>query len=168
MLFTALLALAAAPQASPAAHPTAACPATPAPLPAGMTGWARPVAATGGASAAKASPLRIGTAVDAALLPTPRITYATPPEKPGDATSSGGVFAFTVTAPGRYRVALGGGAWVDVLRGTAAITSVAHGHGPACSTMRKMVDFDLKPGRYLLQVAGSAAAKLPLMVARLP
>lgn len=165
MLFTALLALAAAPQA---AHPVATCPATPAPLPAGMAGWTKPAAAMGSASAAKASPLRIGTAVDAKLMPTPRITYIAPPEKPGDATSNGGIFAFTVTAPGRYRVALGGGAWVDVLRGTAAITSVAHGHGPACSTVRKMVDFDLKPGRYLLQVAGSATATLPLMIARLP
>jgi len=34
--------------------------------------------------------------------------------------------------------------------------------------VRKMVDFDLQPGRYLLQVAGNASATLPLMVARMP
>lgn len=47
------------------------------------------------------------------------------------------------------------------------VTSVAHGHGPACSTIRKTVDFDLKPGRYLLQVARSRTEAIRIMVSRL-
>jgi hypothetical protein len=165
MLLAILLALAAQQSTMGAAHGEA-CPATPAPLPAGMEGWNTPGELGAGRSAAAATPLTIGTAVRAMLLPTPRVTYAVRPEKPGGSVSSGGMFAFTVTSAGRYRVALGSGAWVDVLNGSTPAVSVAHGHGPACSTVRKMVDFDLKPGRYLLQVAGNGAPTLALMVAR--
>lgn len=111
--------------------------------------------------------LPIGEGVVATLLPMSAVTYAVPPEKPGNPASSGGVFAFTVSARGRYRVALGGGAWIDVLSGTTAAASVAHGHGPDCTGIRKTVDFDLAAGRYVLQVSGSGSAKLPIMVVRL-
>ena len=160
--------VAAAPQtAAPAPHRQEACPATPVAPPAGMEGWLRAAPARAGAAASVAAPLALGSAATATLLPTSGVTYAVRPEKPGSAASNGGIFAFDVPAAGRYRVALGAGAWVDVLSGTTPAVSVAHGHGPACSTIRKMVDFDLKPGRYLLQVAGNATATLPLMVSRL-
>jgi hypothetical protein len=164
MLLAVLLALAAT-QAAPM-HDGESCPASPAALPAGMEGWSWPSTTSAGANAASATRLAVGTAVTANLMPTPRVTYATRPDKPGGSVSSGGVFTFIVDAPGRYRVALGSGAWVDVLSGTTPAVSVAHGHGPACSTIRKMVDFDLRPGRYLLQIAGNGTPTLPLMVAR--
>ena len=114
---------------------------------------------------AQATPITIGTAMTATLLPTGQLRYAAKPGKDAPPASSGGLFAFTVEAAGRYRVALGAGAWVDVIGGGAALASVAHGHGPACSSIRKIVQFDLKPGRYLLQIAGSPAASVPVMVA---
>jgi hypothetical protein len=166
MIAAAILLAAAVPHAAPMAQ--AACSATPAPLPAGMESWARPVSAKASDSAAKATPLALETAVTAALLPTPKVAYAVRPEKPGGSVSSGGLFAFVVPTAGRYRVALGSGAWIDVLSGTTPSVSVAHGHGPECSTIRKMVDFDLQPGRYLLQVAGNGTPSMPLMVTRLP
>ena len=165
MLLAVLFAL-AAPQAAETMHHAENCPATPAALPAGMEAWSRPTTTRAGANAAKATPLAIGSAVTATLMPTPKVAYAIRPEKPGGSVSSGGMFAFTVPAAGRYRVALGSGAWIDVLSGTTPAVSVAHGHGPACSTVRKMVDFDLTPGRYLLQVAGNGTPTLPLMVSR--
>ncbi|QJU60584.1 homogentisate 1,2-dioxygenase [Sphingomonas sp. AP4-R1] len=150
-------------------HPAAAtCSATLAPPPAGLEGWSTAHPIKGGASEAKATLLQIGSGVTATLLPTPKVAYAVRPEKPGGSVSSGGMFAFVVPSAGRYRVALGSGAWIDVLNGTAPAVSVAHGHGPDCTGIRKMVDFDLQPGRYLLQIAGNAGATLPLMVARLP
>ena len=166
-----LIALAApqnAPQPKAAMHHDETCPTTSAALPAGMEDWATPTPVKAGATPDKATRLTLGTAATAALLPTPSVTYALRPEKPGGSVSSGGLFAFEVSAAARYRVALGSGAWVDVLQGTSAAVSVAHGHGPACSTIRKMVDFDLQPGRYLLQVAGNGTPSLPLMVSRLP
>lgn len=165
-MFTALLLALSLPQAAPAATPTACT--TPAPLPAGLEGWASPGAVRTGAAARGAPALTPGKAAVATLLPGAGVRYAVAPEKPGAAGTHGGVLALTVPAAGRYRVALSAGAWVDVVRGTAAATSVAHGHGPACTTMRKMVDFDLKPGRHLLQIAGAPAATLTVMVARLP
>lgn len=141
-----------------------ACPPTPIGLPRGMEGWGRPTAITAASTAARPALLTPGVAVRATLLPTADVTYAVRPAKPGAASSHGGVFAFDVARAGRYRVALGSGAWIDVLRGTSPVASATHGHGPACSTIRKMVDFDLKPGRHLLQIAGSEPAAVTLMV----
>ena len=46
--------------------------------------------------------------------------------------------------------------------------STAHGHGPACSTIRKMVDFSLQPGRYVLQISANAEAEISVLVTRAP
>ena len=146
----------------------ATCPPTPAPLLPELAGWARMTPIKAGPTVARAATLTVGTGASASLLLTPKITYPLRPEKPGGLASHCGLFAFTVGEAGRYRVALGSGAWIDVISNGTAATSVAHGHGPDCSTIRKMVDFDLAPGRYLLQVAGNGAPTLPLMVARLP
>jgi hypothetical protein len=149
-------------------HPIVTCPATMAPLPAGLEGWTRKQAVRAGATAKVATTLPLGVGVSATLLPTSKIAYAVRPQKPGGSVSSGGIFAFTVPASGRYRVALGTGAWIDVLNDAIPATSVSHSHGPDCTGVRKMVDFDLKPGRYLLQVAGNRSATLLLMVAHMP
>ncbi|MEH3040263.1 MAG: homogentisate 1,2-dioxygenase [Sphingomonas paucimobilis] len=159
MLLATLIALSLPQAAAPRS-----CPATPVDLPRGMAGWTRPAPAAAGANPAKATLLAPGLAVRATLLPASGVTYAVRPEKPGAATSHGGIFAFDVGRAGRYRVALGSAAWIDVLRGTTPVASVTHGHGPACSTIRKMVDFDLTPGRHLVQIAGSEAAAVTLMV----
>lgn len=165
--------LAAAPaaalaQSAPAAQ--AACEAMDANLPAELAGWtakAPLAAATAEAGLAKAA-LAPGQAYLATLAPTPSVTYPVQPEKPGGSVSHGGLFGVTVDAAGTYVIALGSGAWIDVLKDGAAVMSVSHGRGPACSTLRKMVAFDLTPGRYLVQISANGAAELPIMVARKP
>lgn len=148
----------------------APCPATPAPLPAELSGWARPVAVTaaGQASAFATAKLPIGARADVTLMPTPQVTYAVRPEHPGGTVSSGGMLSFTVAKAGTYRVALGSGAWIDVVSGDKAVMSTAHARGPACTGVRKMVDFQLAPGDYVLEVAGNGEAALSLMVTPLP
>ena len=169
LIFAPMMLLVAAAQPMPGMdHAPAACPATPAAVPPELAGWARQSPVQAGADGARATMLPIGGGVIATLLPASAVAYAVPPEKQGTAASSGGVFAFTAPATGRYRVALGAAAWIDVLSGTMPSVSVAHGHGPDCTGVRKTVDFDLVPGRYFLQVSGSGSAKLPLMVVRLP
>lgn len=165
MILTALMLAQAAPMAMPTAAP-APCPAVPAPLPAMLAGWTagRPVTASAGAKGAQT--LMIGQGARATLIPVATLALPARPAKPPAAGSYGGVFAFRVASPGRYRVALGAGVWIDVVAGTTALVSVAHGHGPACSSVRKMVDFDLKPGDYQLQLVDSASPTLALMVAR--
>jgi hypothetical protein len=139
-------------------------------LPPALAAWPTrgPLIATGKASALKSAALVVGSPVDATLGSTADIQYVTRPEKPGGSVSYGGLFSFTIKDAGTYRVALGSGAWIDVLKGKAAMASVAHGHGPDCSGIRKMVDFRLSPGRYTLQIAANGEQTLPLMIARLP
>lgn len=143
-----------------------ACPATPAPLPPELAGWSptTPVSATPSGDGL----LPVGHGATATLRPSPQVTLAAPVARPPAADTASGVFTFTVPTTGRYRVALGNAAWVDVVRAGTALPSVAHGHGTDCSPVRKMVDYDLQPGRYRLQVVGSATPVVTLIVARLP
>ncbi len=145
-----------------------ACPAQPAPLPAELGGWSRMTPLAGGADVAGAAQLPLGGGARATLVATPALRPARTPPKADAPDTFGGLFSVTIAVAGRYRVALGGAAWVDVLSGSRSLTSVAHGHGPACSPIRKTVDFDLAPGRYLLQLTGSKTAILPLIVAPVP
>lgn len=166
----AMIAASAAPAGIPMPGMAAAvpCPGIPTTLPAELAGWTRMTPVRAGASAGAATALMLGTGARASLLPTRAIAYALPPHKPGEAASNGGLFAFTAPAAGRYRVAIGAAAWIDVVRNGGALAASAHAHGPACSGIRKMVDFDLQPGRYLLQITDKAAPTLALIVIRLP
>lgn len=143
----------------------AACPATPAPTP---PGWAVMAPVKAGATAGTAAPLRVGSGARATLLPVGSVTLPAATAKPAVAGSSSGVFAFRVPAGGRYRVSLGAGVWVDVVADGVALRSAAHAHGPACSPIRKMVDYDLRPGRYLLQIVGGAVPTLALSITPAP
>ncbi len=166
MLAIALL-LAAA-QANPA---TAQAPcAAPGLLPPELAGWATPralVAATAAGELDTAT-LSVGNAIEATLAPTPHVAYPVQPGHAGAATTHGGLFAFTATEAGSYRVALGAAAWIDLVAEGKSVTSTAHAHGPECTVVRKLVDFPLKPGRYILQVSDAADPALTLMIARLP
>lgn len=146
---------------------TAPCTA-PVDLPEALAGWRNPVSAKAGDVQAKAVALPPGKAVALALFPTPKVAYPVRPAKPGGSVSFGGLASFTVAQAGTWRVALGSGAWVDVVKDGTAMPSIAHGHGPDCSGIRKMVDYSLTPGHYVLQVAANGADSLPLLVTRLP
>lgn len=170
MLKISLLAMVAA--SAPAGQTTppdspAVCPRPAAPPPE-LSGWATMAPARAAVTDAGATVLPIGTGVRVTLLPTPFISYRLAPERPGTPASSGGLLAIDVGQAGRYRVALGEAAWIDMVRDGRMVASAAHGHGPACSGIRKMVDFDLAPGRHLLQIAGSGTVTIPMMVVRLP
>lgn len=158
----------AAPAAAQMEAP-AACPAPAAP-PAEMAGWAgrTPLAAAVEPGRVSKAMLSVGQGIDAVLSPTGELRYVAPPEKPGGSDDHGGLFGVAIAEAGTYRVAMGAGAWVDMLSDGKAVASSAHGHGPACTGIRKFVDFTLTPGRYVLQVAGNAGPTLPLLLTRLP
>ena len=156
-------------QMAPAA-PASACAALDQDLPAELAAWPAKkelVAARGVADLEKAV-LTPGQAYVTTLAPTPEVTYVVQPEKPGGTVSKGGLFAVDIPTAGSYVIALGTGAWIDLLKGDAAQRSVAHGRGPACSSVRKMVTFDLQPGRYVVQISANADAALPILVAAKP
>ena len=147
LLFAALLLA----QTAPAAQ-TTACKAPDASLPVALTGWTAP-----GDEFTPGKAVSLDT-VDAATL-----KGAPAGAKPGKAAS----IAFKIATAGTYGVALDQPGWIDVLPGAAggaALTSVKHGHGPECSTIRKIVRFKLDPGAYRLYVTGLAQPKAKVML----
>ncbi|MEN3951726.1 homogentisate 1,2-dioxygenase [Iodidimonas sp. SYSU 1G8] len=137
-------------------------------IPAELSAWNMRTAVAAAPAASAAPEVTLGGAADVALAKDSSIAYAAAPGKAGAADSHGGLLALDVTDAGTYQVALGGKAWVDVIRDGRAIPSTTHGHGPDCSGIAKIVDFPLEPGRYLVQIAGSASPAITLLVLRRP
>jgi len=76
--------------------------------------------------------------------------------------------AFDVPDAGRYRVAVGTPAWVDVVEDGRKIASAGHSRGADCSGVHKVVTCTLQPGRHLLQVSGNADATTILLITAAP
>jgi len=123
-------------------------------LPEAWKGWAVPEAVPAAATPATQSEILIGQAYTAPLKATASVSYSVQPKKTLEGTF-GGLFMLTVEKAGVYTVGLDQSGWVDVVRDGKVIKSSGHGHGPDCSTIRKMVDFRLDPGHYTVQVSNA-------------
>lgn len=171
---TVLLVISGLVAASPAVAqetPTPACVASrDADLPPYLSGWTTRTSLKAGARAddPDLGTAEIGRAFAVALRPTGEVRFPVAPGKPGAADSLGGLVAFAVTEDGDYQVALGGGAWIEVVGAEGLAASSRHAHGPACTTLRKMVVFPLKSGRYQLEITGAHDPVLPVMISRVP
>ena len=154
-------------QPAPEPAPAPNCPADAQPIPTPLAAWNDEAGEAGAADAAGAArqPLTPGTPVTLALMPTDRVTMAVTPGRAAQPGRHAGLAAITVPTAGTYRFALGAGAWIDVVRDGRAVTSAAHGHGPACSGIRKIVDFALTPGLYVVQISDSPVASVRLLMA---
>lgn len=150
-------------------HAAPSCDAS-AELPVSLESWsaAVPLTAAGDRKALRDARLTPGQAATVTLLQTPEVAYPVRPAKPGGTVSYGGMLSFSVAEEGVWRVALGAAPWVDVVKDGVALPSVAHGHGPECTGVRKMVDYHLSPGTYTLQVAANGTDTVKLLVARQP
>lgn len=149
---------------APAVAAEPACPSI-APPPADLAQWSKRAPLTL-APQGPGPTIAIGKPYDVTLRPDGELRLSNLPGPVKDRVGHGGIASFTVAARGSYRVALGSGVWVDVVRDGKTIESTGHGHGPACSGIRKIVSFDLEPGRYLLTLDGSDAPHTSLLVAR--
>lgn len=143
MLLAALSLLQAAPQ----------CAAIDAGLTGSLSGWTAPAAAFG---INRAVTLNAGDVAKLAGVPA------------GTKAGGAAMIGFRIEKPGRYGIVLDQRGWIDVVPGASggeALKSVAHGHGPPCSTIRKIVRFDLQPGTYRLYITGlgKPAAKVMLV-----
>ena len=112
--------------------------------------------------------LALGKGYAARLAKKAEVTFVVQPEKTGGSVSYSGLFAFTVETADEYTVALGAAAWIDVLEDGKAMEPSTFGHGPECTTIRKMVTFALESGVHVLQVAGSGSEALRVMVVKKP
>ena len=166
------LAVACAPAAFAQAHDhaTPACAAMDAALPAGLEDWNRgtPLKTVSKAGELGDTLVTVGKGYTAALGRTTSIYMPVAPEKPGGSVSYSGLFAFTVPQAGNYTVALSTAAWIDVIEDGKALEPLSFGHGPECTTIRKMVVYPLKAGQHVLQIAGSGAETAKLLVAKAP
>lgn len=138
-----------------AAQPGSPAPCTPA-YPPALAAWPQAYPAPQG--------FVIGHAVDLTAVPVATVRLAVRPSKPltGAYLASG---TFTVATAGTYTVAAGGTTapvkplWLDVAGADGKpLASVAHGHGAACTSITKAVDFVLKPGRYTFLATGLTGA----------
>lgn len=132
-----LLALMSALLLQPATPPAAACAAIDQNLPANLSPWRTPVAA--------------GTTV----APGQAITFA--PSAP---------LVLVITEAGTYGIAVDQSAWIDVARDGGSLHPNGNAHGPACSSVRRIVDFQLQPGRYTITLSRTQAANVRLLVIR--
>jgi hypothetical protein len=146
-----------------------ACARAPAPL-AEFSGWPAKADLESATKAADlgAAELKPGQAVTAHLHPTREVAYVTQPEKPGGSVAKGGLLSFRIDRAGTYRIGLGAGAWIDVVKDGKTLESTAHGPGPACSGIRKVVDFPLQPGLYILQISASPSDQIGVILTPRP
>ena len=136
-------------------------------LPPELSGWARnssnkTIYGYGDARAADWPPLAAAR-TGLALHRYESLSYWIAPAREPDPFKFGGMVPIIVKKPGRLTVALDEGAWIDLVRDGKAVTSVSHGHGPACSGIRKTVDLDVTEGRYLLQIVNAPNASIRAM-----
>lgn len=127
-----------------------------------------PLQAAGSEAGISSASLPVGRAARLTLLRTPEVRYPLRPEKPGGSVSHGGLVRIDVREAGTYRVALDSAAWIDLVRDQQALRSTAHGHGPHCTGVRKMVDYSLTPGPYILQISANGQPQMTVLLARLP
>ncbi|MDF2493199.1 homogentisate 1,2-dioxygenase [Sphingomonas sp.] len=157
------LLLAASPAIAQDAAQDPACSNVRVAIPAELAAWSKQTPVAAGIKAGGGASVMPGQSLLVSLHPTGLVTLA-PAAK--DTNGHAGTLTLTVQDSGTYRVALGGRAWVDLVQEGGALPSTAHSHGPKCTGIRKMVDFTLKPGRYTIQLSGSQADSMPLLVAK--
>ncbi|ESQ88240.1 hypothetical protein ABAC460_16405 [Asticcacaulis sp. AC460] len=161
---TALIALALL-IAAPAAFADEACTQNDdSKLPAAWQSWTAPSAVTAAARPADQPQIEIGTAYQVQLSPAAETLYD-PAPKEVVSGSFGGLLMLTVKAAGDYSIALDSRAWVDVVRDGQVVESTSHGHGPACTSLRKKVVFPLTPGIYTIQLANAPVQSVRIEVA---
>lgn len=152
--------------ASPAFAQTAPDCTAPAPLPADLAGWQVDGGALAAGEADSAPWITIGEGHIVALRPGDGLRWRLTPERAPRAGSFGGVLALDVREAGTYRIALADGVWIDLVGPNGLVASTGHGHGPACSGIRKMVEFRLEPGAYAVQLSGAASNRTRMLVSR--
>lgn len=153
--------------ASPAPAQTAgdpACAGVRVALPPDLSAWSDQTPVSAGVKPGEGATLELGTAALVSLHPAKHLEFAVSSKLPAD--SNGGTLALAIVKAGTYRVALGGGASVDLVADGKPVVARTHAIGPKCSGVARIVDFTLAPGNYTIQLSGSAADTLALLVVR--
>ena len=144
--------------ASPAlAAETSACPAT-AQLPPEWAAWAVPRPAPADRV------LSPNAAYKITLAPVSEIELTGFDGNELPEGSRGAVFELAVPRDGTYRVTVADPMWIDLIGPNGVVESSAHGHGPDCSGLGKIVDFPLQQGTYRLELSAAEVPSSAVMV----
>ncbi|NLH82042.1 MAG: homogentisate 1,2-dioxygenase [Phyllobacteriaceae bacterium] len=136
-------------------------------MPPDLAAWANraaPVSAAASADRLTDAVVPVGRAVDAALLPTRSVAFVVRPGNPGGSVAHAGLFRLSIPHAGTWRVAIAAHAWIEVVVDGKPVDSVAHGGGPACAGIAKVVDYDLPAGDHVLMLSASDAAVSEVLV----
>lgn len=133
-------------------------------FPPALSGWSQQTPVAAGITAGGGANIAPGQAVLVSLHPAKLLRLAPNPQA---MTANGGTLTLNVAASGSYRLAIGGNAWVDLVRDGKALAPTAQARGPRCTGIGKTVDFALAPGRYTIQLTGSEAQDIALLVAEI-
>ena len=109
------------------------------------------------------SPLiALGTLYELKLAPQSTVQFAVKPGKPTlDDSAQAGMVRFLAPAPGRYRVSITSGHWLDVVADRALVKSQDFQGARGCERPHKIVEYDLPEARELtLQLSGATAASV--------
>src|SRR4029077_7497812 len=108
---------------------------------------AAPKLLAAGKTSTGAPQLALDRLYELTLAAQPEVTFALVPETPhADAHAYAGLARFTLATPGRYRIALDQGLWVDVVADGRLIPSGEHQGRHGCSAPHKIVEFLLPAG----------------------
>jgi len=121
---------------------------------AGLEGWGKPAG----------SGLALGKEAMLALKPATDVDFKPALARPAKPGTFGGFFPLDVAKTGHYRIALSVAAWADLVGKGERLKLAGHGHAPACSGIAKIVEYDLQPGRYWLQLSGAKQASVGAML----
>lgn len=158
-------------QAAP--HAAAACAeVSDSRLPADFSAWASPahqMQASAGGAADMVPLLPVDRPAEVRLLPAGAVAL---PVAPGQARTPdkahAGLVRITIPQAGTWRLAASTPVWIDVVSGRTPVASSGHGRMAPCTSLRKVVEFPLAAGDYLVQLSGNPGPDLRLLLTRKP
>jgi hypothetical protein len=111
--------------------------------------------------------LQVGKLYRLRLAPQSTVSFAVTPEKPTlDDGAHAGLVRFHAARPGRYRVSITSGHWIDVVDGSSAISSRDFQGRRGCERPHKIVEYELSRGDMTVQLSGAAAREVLIAVTR--
>jgi hypothetical protein len=138
-------------------------------LPGDFAAWAKAATMVQASAGADAPVITPGTPADVALRPAGEVRFVLAPEqKRGPDDAHAGLVKLRIPVAGTWRVAASGPVWIDLVGPEGAIASSNHGRMAPCTTLRKVVEFPLAAGDYLLQLSGNPGPRVRLLITAKP
>jgi len=107
----------------------------------------------------------ISTAVNVTLAPLAEAKLPSPPSRPSKYPNSfAGFLRAPAPAAGVYRITLAQGAWIDVIQDGHTLKSAGFTGAKGCAGIAKSVKFDLAASPYVIELSGTSAHAVALVV----